>query len=155
MFPFIDPVKIRVKNNSNKIIKVGFTTLDPGAEGDVDCRSAYGPPLRSARDLGVEYVGIVIDDRLYNLVLADKCPKGCGCDPGLCNMEDTLDVNTTSEEPLADDAPEVALEQDARVDDLMAHTKAELVAIAEDLGLSTTGNKSDLVERIVANDDTT
>jgi hypothetical protein len=56
------------------------------------------------------------------------------------------------EAAVVDEEPATDVDGDGRIDGYEAFTKAELVAECERLGLSTVGNKADLVARLQAAD---
>lgn len=175
MFPFIDLVRLRLFNTSDTKIKVGFTTLEPGECSDVKCHNAHKRSLSFARDMGVEFVGLVIDEQLYELVPVDSCGR---CDeepveePEEEPEEEAVEPEPEPEpevepepEPEVEDEPEPEVEEAdedeefetlVRAEELMDnHTKAELVEMLEELDLPTTGNKPDLAERIAEHEHTT
>lgn len=73
-----------------------------------------------------------------------------GVDPDAAPEPATVDV--AEQDAVEDEEPATDVDGDGQITGYEAFTKAELVAECERLGLSTAGNKADLVARLQAAD---
>jgi len=68
MFPFIEPVLVRLHNKGSRPVKIGYQVISAGKWADVPVGTLHSPALTAARNSGVEFVGLVVGDCLCDLI---------------------------------------------------------------------------------------
>ncbi len=126
MFPFIDPVLVRLDNQGDRPVKIGYKVITAGSSADVPVGTLHAPALRSARDSGVVFVGLVVNGVLHDLVPAEE---------------------EVVEEEVVEEEEEVEEEEVEEEEDYSSMYKSELVAVAEELGYDVDGMlKAEILE---------
>ena len=157
---------IRVENPTKFIFHVGASRIDAKAQTDLpDGVLTQGRVVSLARR-GVEFLGNVVDGKLKSFAADDRVvlwlagtPK-----PAPAPEVEPEPAAAPEHEPAVEPEPEPepAPEQEDpwsekpnaaaplyNEDDLVGLKNAELIEILKDLGLDTTGKKSELIDRIL------
>jgi len=134
MFPFIDRVALVVKNASKDEDVMG---LAPGESMVIPSGRIDRDALIAGRIRGLEYVGIQVKGEMVHEPLVEEEPEPVEEEP----------------EPIEEE-PEPVEEEPENTDSLIEemcreHKKDELIEMAEELDLDSSGNKADIAKRIL------
>ncbi len=149
MYPFIDPVYVRFENTGTRPVKIGYKHFRPGTQGDVPVSTLHAPALQVAQAAGVEFVGFVIKNQLYDLVPADNSERKAPEEPQP-EPEEFVDADD-----LAEEVPGVLEDMEEEEEEEVPYSKRykdELIELCENLGIDSSGYKNELVERLEAYD---
>lgn len=154
MFPFKDKTFARLENAGDGVIKIGYHYIRPGEFQDVHVSTLTPPAITVGERAGLQFVGLVINDRLYRL-----CE--CGEPSAQSPPKEGVEVAAPSvPEPVLEEVSQPAPEEPAPIPAEPAPApsyatmyKKELVALALERGLDPSGlNKVKLVDLLVEND---
>ena len=147
MFPFKDPIKVRVRNEGDVQVKMGMSVIPPGEERDVSSTYLTPPVIMFAEEKGVVFECLIIGGKQYDLVqrVVPEEPAEAEEVEEPAEAEEPAEV----EEPEEEVEVEEPAEEPAEVEepDYSSMYKKELVELAKEKGVYEEGMlKDDLVE---------
>lgn len=158
MFPVVSRIGLVVKNGSDKKL----LGIEPGEQELIPYYKIDEDELHLAKIQGLEFVGLHIKGRNYGLVRLDEEVESPVIEevesPVVPEVEEPPTPAIEEVEPPVvpehEEVEQPVIEEDSSVDELVdelcrENKKDELVEMAEELGLDSSGNKADIAERIV------